>query len=136
MTNERRLIQILKRLKHEETEQAPPEKLGISPSQVNIIDQLFLTKELTVKELSKSLNLKPPTISVSVKKLEHINVLKRETHEEDGRVVLLRLTKKGFNLYNQIEKYRTARVKTILNKLNLTEQNQMLALLEKALKDD
>ena len=136
MTNERRLIQILKRLKHEETEQAPPDKLGISPSQVNIIDQLFLAKELTVKELSKSLNLKPPTVSVSVKKLEHINVLKRETHEEDGRVVLLRLTKKGFNLYNQIEKYRTARVKTILNKLNLTEQNQMLALLEKALKDD
>ena len=136
MTNERRLIQILKRLKHEETEQAPPEKLGISPSQVNIIDQLFLAKELTVKELSKSLNLKPPTISVSIKKLEHINVLQREAHEEDGRVVLLKLTKKGFNLYNQIEKYRTARVKTILNKLNLTEQNQMLALLEKAFEDD
>jgi len=133
MTNERRLIQILKRLKHEETEQAPPEKLGISPSQVNIIDQLFMAKELTVKELSKNLNLKPPTVSVSVKKLEQISILKRKSHEGDGRVVLLMLTKKGFNIYNQIEKYRTTRVVKILNQINKEEQSKMLYLFEKAL---
>jgi len=133
MTNERRLIQILKKLKHEETEQAPPEKLGISSSQVNIIDEVFLSKELTVKELSKSLKLKPPTISVSVKKLEHMNILKRKSHEEDGRVVLLMLTKKGLTLFNQIEKYRTARVMKLLNQLDNEEQSKMLFLFEKAL---
>ena len=133
MTNEKRLIQILKRLKHEETEQAPPEKLGISPSQVNIIDEVFLSKELTVKELSKSLNLKPPTVSVSVKKLEHMNILKRKPHKEDGRVVLLMLTNRGLNLLNQIKKYRTARVTNLLNQLNDEEQSTMLFLFEKAL---
>jgi len=136
MTNEQRLIEILKYLKREGENTSPPDKLGLSPSQVNIIDHVFLAKELTVKELSQNLKLKPPTVSVSVKKLEQISILKRKSHEEDGRVVLLMLTKKGFNTYNQIEKYRTDRVKTILNRLNSTEQNQMLTLLEKALKDD
>jgi len=136
MTNKQRLVKILKYLKQEGGKTSPPNKLGLSPSQVDIIDNVFLSGKITVKKLSDSLNLKPPTISVSVKKLEHINVLKREPHEEDGRVALLRLTKKGFNLYNQIEKYRAAKVNTILNRLNPTEQNQMLILLEKALKDD
>lgn len=133
MTNEKRLIQILKTLKHEPLEQAPPDKIGISVSQVNIIDKLSLAGELSVKELAKNLHLTPPTISVGIRKLENTGLVKRYSHKEDGRLVLLKLTKKGENLYNQIEEYRNNRVMKILNKLDPTEQDQMLTLLEKAL---
>jgi DNA-binding MarR family transcriptional regulator len=134
MTNERRLIHILKKLKHEETEYAPPDKMGISPSQVNIIDQVFFAQEITMKDLSNSLNLTPPTISVSVKKLENMGILERKAQKEDGRIVLLLLTEKGIDLFNRIEEFRIARVTKLLNQLEEEQQIIMLSLLEKALK--
>jgi len=136
MTNEQRLIKILKHLKHKDLEQAPPDKIGISPSQVNIIEEISLGGELTVKELAERLNLTPPTVSVGVKKLEKISLLKRKTDKEDGRRVLLILSKEGELVNNQIIKYRNKRVRTILSKLSPQEQNTMLLLLEKALNNN
>ena len=133
MNNERRLIQILKLLKHTGTEQSPPDETELSPSQVNMIDEISFTGELTVRELAERLHLTPPTISVGVKKLEKINLLIRESHKKDGRIVRLMLSDKGKSLHKQIEEYRTGKVEKILNRLNPEEQNQMLSLLEKAL---
>ena len=133
MKNEQRLIKILKSLKHEGEEQAPPDKMGISPTQVNIIDEIFLAGTITIKELAENLKLTPPTISVGVKKLEKNKLIKRESHKEDGRSVLLILTKEGKNLYERIEEYRNTRVREILNKLEPDDQNKMLSLLEKAI---
>ncbi len=136
MTNEERLIKIFKLLKHEGEEQAPPDKIGISPAQVNIIDEVSLAGELTVKELAERLNLTPPTVSVGVKKLEKVSLLKRKTDKEDGRRVLLMLSKEGELINNQIIKYRNTRVRTILSRLSPQEQNTMLLLLEKALNNN
>ena len=136
MTNERRLIQILKILKHTDTEQSPPDKTGLSPSQVNIMDEISFAGELTVRELAERLHLTPPTISVGVKKLEKASLLIRESHKDDGRIVRLMLSDKGRNLHKRIEEYRIGKVEKILNRLNLHEQNQMLLLLEKAIGEE
>ena len=136
MTNERRLIQILKTLNHASTEQSPPDETGLSPSQVNMIDEISLAGELTVRELAERLHLTPPTISVGVKKLEKTGLLIRESHNEDGRIVRLMLSDEGRSLHKRIEEYRTGKVEKILNRLNLQEQNQMIILLEKALEKE
>ena len=94
MTNELRLIHILKTLKHTNADKPPPDEIGLSPSQVNIIDEISSAGELTIKELAKQLHLTPPTISVGVRKLENINLLVRDSHKEDGRIVRLMLSKK------------------------------------------
>ena len=133
MTNELRLIQILKILKHSNSEQSPPGKTGLSTSQVNIMDEISFASELTVKELAERLELTPPTISVGVKKLEQINLLIKKSHREDGRIVRLMLSDEGKILHKQIKKYRTEKAEKILNRLNIQEQNKMIALLEKAL---
>ncbi len=132
MTNEQRLIKILKSLKHEGEEQAPPDKIGISPAQVNIIDEIFFAETITIKKLAENLKLTPPTISVGVRKLEKNKLIKRESHKGDGRSVLLMLTKEGKSLHGRIDEYRNNRVRKILNRLNLNDQNKMLSLLEKA----
>ncbi|MEA1911212.1 MAG: MarR family transcriptional regulator [Spirochaetota bacterium] len=136
MTNERRLIRILKSLKHEGEAASPPDKIGISPAQVNIIDEISIAGKITIKELSENLNLTPPTISAGVKKLEKNKLIKRESHKEDGRSILLTLPKEGKNLHNRIEDYRNTRVRKILNRLNSDDQNKMLSLLEIAIKKD
>jgi len=136
MTNEQRLIKILKSLKHEGVEQAPPDKIGISPAQVNIIDEVFLSGSITIKTIAENLKLTPPTISVGVKKLEKINLIQRETHKDDGRSVLLMLTREGKNLHSRIEEYRNKRVGKILNRLEPDDQYRMLSLLEKAILED
>jgi len=133
MTNERRLVEILKSLKHEEEEQAPPDKIGLSTSQVNIIDEIFLAKTITIKKLAENLKLTPPTISVGVKKLEKIKLIKRESHKDDGRSIIITLTKKGKNLHKQIEEYRNTRVRKILKRLAPDDQDTMLLLMEKSI---
>lgn len=133
MTNGLRLIQILKILKHANEDHSPPDETGLSPSQVNIIDEVSLAEELTVKGLAERLNLTPPTISVGVRKLEQKKLIRRESHKEDGRIVILTLTNKGKNLHKIIEKYRNTKVEKILNRLNPYDQNIMLSLLEKAI---
>ena len=133
MNNEHRLIQILKILKHSGTKQSPSDETEISPSQVNIIDEISFAGELTVKELAERLHLTPPTISVGVKKLEKINLLIRKSHKKDGRIVRLMLSGEGKILHKQIKEYRTEKVEKILSRLNPQEQNQMITLLEKAL---
>ncbi len=135
MTNEQRLIEILISLKQEGEETAPPNKLGITPSQVNIIDELAASGKLTVKDLSLKLGLTAPSISVGIKKLEKRELIKRESDEKDGRVVLLTLSIKGKKLYSQIKRYRENRVKILLGRLDKKEQNTMLTLLEKSLKE-
>lgn len=133
MTNELRLIHILKTLKHTNADKPPPDEIGLSPSQVNIMDEISSAGELTIKELAKQLHLTPPTISVGVRKLENINLLVRDSHKEDGRIVRLMLSEKGRSLHKRIEKYRAKKVKQIIERLKPEEQNQMLSLLEKSL---
>ncbi len=136
MTNEQRLIEILISLKQEGEQTAPPNKLGITPSQVNIIDKLASSGKMTVKDLSFKLGLTAPTISVGIKKLEKKELIERESDTNNGRVVLLTLSLKGKKLSSQIKRYRENRVKILLGRLEKKEQNTMLTLMEKSLKGE
>ena len=134
MTEERLLIDLLKKLKDLGTGQPPAAKLGLSPSQVNIIDRIQDKGELSVIKLSAILDLSAPTVSVAVRKMEEKGYIVKNTDNPDGRVTNLELTEKAEKLYRNIEEYRLNKVRRLLSNLEPEEQKLFLLLLGKAVK--
>lgn len=134
MKNERQLITLLKRLMDLGARQPPTARIGLSPTQVNIIDQIQEKGELSVNKLSAILDLSPPTVSVAVRKMEEKGFIVKSTDSFDGRVTNLELTEKAKNLYRKIEEYRLNKVRKLLSNLEPEEQKVFLLLLGKAVK--
>ncbi len=133
-SKERQLIDLLKKLMDMGAGQPPAAKLGLSPTQVSILDQIQLNRELSVNKLSAALNLSPPTVSVAVKKMEENGYIRKSINNTDARVTNLTLTEKAKILHKQIEDYRLKKVKKLLTNLKDKEQEDFLLLLEKAVR--
>jgi DNA-binding MarR family transcriptional regulator len=136
MNKEQKLINLFQSIRETGEGLPPPEKIGLSPAQVRIIDQIYNAEILSIKELAINLNLTPPTVSVAVRKLTALNFLEYNKTKSDGRYVHVRLSEKGYGFHDNVVKYRTSKVQKILNRLQADEQDLLLILLEKALKSD
>ncbi len=134
MNTERELIELLKKLMDMGAGQPPAARTGLSPTQVNIVDFLHSEEYLTVKDLSRLLELSPPTVSVAVKKMEESGLIQKSISSRDGRITILELTDKAENLYKAIERYRREKVRKLMANLNKEEQKIFLHLLGKAVK--
>ncbi len=133
MSNERTLIGLLKKLMDYGAGDPPPVRLGLSVTQINIIDELVETDGLSVRELSALLYRTPPTVSVAVKNMENSGFLQKAVDTEDGRIVKIKLTGKAWSLHKKIEDYRREKVSRLLRHLDEKEQGLLLDLLDKAL---
>ena len=134
VNTERTLIELLKKLMATGAGKPPAVKIGLSPTQINIVDLLVIHRHLTLKDLSRLLELSPPTVSVAVKKMEESGLILKISNSRDKRVTILELSEKAENLYREIEKYRQAKVKKLVSNLNKEEQKLFLHLLGKAVK--
>ena len=124
------MIRVLQLLRHHGNEIPPPEKLGISPAQVRIIDFLYDAGVTTISECAGGLGLTPPTVSVAVRKLEAAGVVERG-EGEDGRSSPVGLTRRGRAIREKIHSFRTARVESMLSALSSPERETLLRLLER-----
>lgn len=73
--------------------------IGIHPGQIPIIKLLGYKGELSQKEISQSLHIKPPTVAVSIKRLEKSGLIERKPDTRDQRVTRVSLTEKGYYIY-------------------------------------
>ncbi|RKX91111.1 MAG: hypothetical protein DRP59_08530 [Spirochaetes bacterium] len=134
VNTERTLIDLLKKLMATGAGKPPAVKIGLSPTEINIVDLLVIHRHLTLKDLSRLLELSPPTVSVAVKKMEESGLILKISNSRDKRVTILELSEKAENLFREIEKYRQAKVKKLVSNLNKEEQKLFLHLLDKAVK--
>jgi DNA-binding MarR family transcriptional regulator len=74
------------------------EQLNITYPQYLVLMVLWEHKSLTVNEIAKKLILNTNTITPLLKRMEKLELLKRERSTEDERKVLIKLTEKGLNL--------------------------------------
>ena len=75
---------------HRESEAA-----GLSHSYRSIIFHLSRTNGMTQLELSKLTHLKPPTISVTLQKMENDGIVERKNDTKDLRKTIVSLTDRG-----------------------------------------
>ena len=62
--------------------------IGIHPGQIPIIKLLGYKGELSQKEISQSLHIKPPTVAVSIKRLEKSGLIERKPDARDQSCLL------------------------------------------------
>lgn len=77
---------------------------GIHPGQLPMIIALGESDGMSQKEISKRLNTKPPTVAVSIKRLEKMGVVERIADSKDQRVIRVYLSEKGKVLFQKTKK--------------------------------
>ena len=71
------------------------QELGIYPGQIPVLGLVAKKDGLSQRELAKILNIKPPTVNVSVQRLEKAGFLYKKPDEKDQRVTRIYMTEKG-----------------------------------------
>ena len=69
--------------------------LGIHPRQMPILAVLWKEDGCSQKELASQLGVKPPTVTVSIQRLEKIGIIVRKQDEKDQRISRIYLTEEG-----------------------------------------
>lgn len=69
--------------------------LGIHPKQIPILAVLYKEDGYSQKELARQLGVKPPTVTVSIQRLEKSGLLIRKQDEKDQRVSRIYLSPEG-----------------------------------------
>lgn len=77
---------------------------GLHPGQVAVMKELSKKEGMSQKELADALHIKPPTVAVSVKRMEKSGFIKRQQDEFDQRMSRLYLTENGKNICDEMVK--------------------------------
>ncbi len=124
---------LLRRLRQIGPGRPPPEEVGLSPSQIALLERVASMPDCNLQDLADGLHLTPPTVSVGVRKLEEAGLLERHPDPQDGRAWQFELTEAGRDLWARVEVYRQAKVHRLLAGLTPEERQTLLTLLERAL---
>ncbi|SPF38642.1 MarR family protein [Candidatus Desulfosporosinus infrequens] len=72
--------------------------LGLTIQQMGILNTIYSSPDITLKEITEKLQLLKSTVSISVEDLVHLDLVERKTSEEDRRAIRLKLTPAGQEL--------------------------------------
>ena len=74
---------------------------GINTSQMKMLGHIFHHEGISQRQLASDLQLSPPSIAVTAKKLEKMGYIDRQMDEKDNRLNILKTTSKGKELLSQ-----------------------------------
>lgn len=77
--------------------------LGVHPGQLPFINIISHQEGVSQRELAERLHVKPPTVAVTVKRLEKAAVIYRKPDPNDMRISRIYLTEKGRQVAGQLE---------------------------------
>jgi DNA-binding MarR family transcriptional regulator len=89
------------------------EPMGLTHPQYLVMLALWEHEPLSVRELSRLLQLEPATLSPLLKRLEESELVRRERDPRDERALAVRLTDAGRDLRRQAERIPGAVVETL-----------------------
>lgn len=103
---------------------------GISDTQCFTLVEIGRKPDISVKELAGILRLDKSGISRMVEELVQKEFVERKPSKEDRRYVVLNLTVKGSERFNQIENNMNIKFKSILDRIPEEKRNQVIEALE------
>lgn len=74
---------------------------GIYKSQMKMLGHIFHHEGISQRELAGQLEISPPSIAVTAKKLEKMGYIQRRMDEKDNRINILNTTHEGRNLLDR-----------------------------------
>ena len=116
-----------------------PETGGeLSAHQASILDHLDEVDALSMTSLAEHMGVTVATMSLAIDRLEHRGYVRRDRDPQDGRRVLLRVTKAGARIRDAKSVLDPIRVEQMLNHLSAADRAAALrglALLARAAND-
>ena len=107
--------------------------LDLTHTQMHYLETINMLHNPNITELSKSLKLTKPTVTVAIDKLVEKDFIYKIHSDKDRRSAHIHLTQKG-KLINQMHDYSHSRVaESIIRKLNREELETLVSLLSKVL---
>lgn len=79
------------------------EEFGLHPGQVPVMKAIYHREGMSQRELADWLHIKPPTVAVSIKRMEKNGLVERRPDEKDQRVTRIYLTDYGREINGKIK---------------------------------
>ena len=114
-------------------EEAPRNKFDLSFSQVDILSTVGMNPGCHLQDVATEIGHTPPSVSVSIRHLEKDGWLERRDDPNDGRASCFFITEKTKKAFRASIKYQMEVMKIFLKELDPEEQDQLKALLDKAI---
>ena len=132
-SSETRLVRLMKRLWEIPDGGYQKGQFDLTIPQVKLI--VFVKQHLGchLQEIAAGLELSPPTVSVTIRKLEEGGWLERQPDPDDGRATCVFLTKESERVVKQALDHQKKIGKMFISGLSNSEQEQLLTLLEKGI---
>lgn len=103
---------------------------GLSPSQFSALKALRLNGRLVQKDIAKKLLKTCGNITFLVDKLEAMGLVVREKDPSDRRVIFVRLTEQGEELFDSLYPEHAMRIEKVMSSLSEEQTTALLNLLE------
>ncbi|WP_064602556.1 MarR family winged helix-turn-helix transcriptional regulator [Photobacterium sp. J15] len=108
---------------------------GFTLPQVHIVEILGVHGAMRMKELADKIGVTTGTLTVQVDKMVNADLIQRRPHESDRRSILVELTEKGQEMYQEHDNLHLALTQDITAKLDDTERQNLLSYLKKMNKE-
>lgn len=108
----------------------PAAAMGIHPGQLPILKLLYDRDGISQTEISRKLSNRPSTVTVSLKRLEKMNLVRREADRKDQRIVRVYLTDTARDLFRRVPAMLETNEKLLLEGMSEAE----ICLLKRLLK--
>jgi DNA-binding MarR family transcriptional regulator len=110
-------------------------QFGLTDVQFNVLmllhHQSGEKEGLSQAELSDMMLVNRANITSLIDRMEKAELVMRTAHEGDRRYNIIKMTAKGKKLYSRVEPLYAAQVMEAMSVLKQTEQQEMMAMLEK-----
>lgn len=126
-------VQLIRRFGQLRLAEVPRNKFDLSFSQVDILRTVSLNPGCHLQDVAAEVGLTPPSVSVSIRHLEKEGWLERRDDPNDGRASCFFTTNKAKKAFKNSIKNQMEIMKIFLKELTTEEQDQLKALLEKAI---
>lgn len=77
-------------------------ELGVHPGQLPVLKSVYEEEGISLRELAKKIHVRPPTVTVTVQRLEKTGLVYKKTDPTDLRVNHIYLTDKGKDIQAKI----------------------------------
>lgn len=103
----------------------------LSVTEIHTIDAIGMYTERTMSEVAQDLKITVGTLTTAINKLIKKGYVERKRIEEDRRVVLIKLTKKGKLAFRLHEKFHNDMINKTIEGLSDSEEEILISSLER-----
>ena len=112
-------------------EESVVKDIGLTTTQVHIIEIVGHSEQLKMKDLADKLGVTTGTLTVAVDRLEKKGLLQRVPHAKDRRSYLIVLTEKGNEYFQQHDDLHLKMTEEVVADLSEKEQNDFVRTIKK-----